>query len=63
MKEMDEEQWDNRDWDLQAKMVEFSAKRNLTASWIEEWLGTFSEAGERFRDLRDLASILIEYQN
>ena len=60
---MDEEQWNNHARNLQAKMVEFSVKRHLTASWMEEWLGTFSEAGNKLRHLHDLASILLEYQN
>jgi hypothetical protein len=63
MKEMDEEQWDNHARNLQAKMVEFSVKRHLVVSWMEDWLSTFSEAGKNLRDLRDLASILLEYQN
>jgi hypothetical protein len=62
MKEMDEEQWSNHARNLQAKMVEFSVKRHLTVSWIEEWLGMFSEAGNKLRHLRDLANIFLEYQ-
>ena len=63
MKRMDEEQWDNHARNLQAKMVEFSLKRHLTVSWMEEWLSMFSEAGNKLHHLRDLASILLEYQN
>ena len=62
MKEMNEEQRDNHARNLQAKMVEFSSKEHLAASWIEEWLSTFSEAGNKLRHLRDLANILLEYQ-
>jgi len=60
---MDGEQWNNHARNLQAKMVEFSVKRHLNVSWMEEWLGTFLEAGAKLRDLHDLASILLEYQN
>jgi len=63
MKEMNEEEWDNHARNLQAKMVEFSSKKHLTASWIEEWLSTFSEAGNKLRHLRDLANILLDYQD
>jgi hypothetical protein len=63
MKEMNEEQWDNHARNLQAKMVEFSSKNHLAVSWIEEWLSTFTEAGNKLRHLRDLANILLEYQS
>lgn len=63
MKEKNEEQWNNHARNLQAKMVEFSSKKRIAASWIEEWLSTFSEAGNKLGDLRDLANILLEYQN
>jgi len=63
MKELKEEQWDNHARSLQALMVEFSVKRRLNVSWMEEWLGTFQEAGRKLGDLRDLANILLDYQN
>lgn len=63
MKELDEEQWDNHARNLQAKMVEFSLKRRLNVSWMEQWLMYFSEAGNKLHHLRDLANILLEYQD
>ena len=63
VKGTDEEKWDNYARNLQAKMVEFSVKRHLNVSWMETWLAVFSEAGEKLEHLRDLASVLIEYQD
>jgi hypothetical protein len=60
---MDEKEWENHARNLQAKMVEFSVKRRLPVSRMEEWLSMFSEAGNKLPHLRDLASILLAYQN
>lgn len=62
MRDLSQEEWNNHARNLRGKLVTFCVNRRLDVSWVVSWLGTFSEASTRFKDLRDLACMLLEYQ-